>query len=132
MPPRRDAGKAATVAGRWVPKTMLVLSFVGFAASAGIWLSIWYLASQVTHLGLQPHGGLDALPLTFMGLMMLFCIGGASSAGCVFALIGLGYLAIACRRFGRLLAVCLVLNAAAGPLPLLASAIWEHFAVRPR
>lgn len=106
-----------TFVQRCVPRTTFVLSLVTFLACVGMW--VWIGILDFTH---QPGQGLPDIGAAI--LLLTLCIFGliASSVGCILALIGLGYLAVACREFSRSLAILLALNVLAGPVPLLC--IW--------
>jgi hypothetical protein len=104
-------------ANRWVPRSMLILSFVALVPA----LAMGAVILDVSHkapAGLAEGLG-NAIALGLLAVVTPI----ASLVGCVCAVVGLGYLAFVRRRFGRMLAVMLALNAAASAVPYLYSQV---------
>lgn len=110
---------------RWGVHLLTVLSSLTFLlALVGLSLSLlWASRQNTSNLG----GVAVALAMVFAGLLDL-CV---TSVGCLLATIGLVVEAFARRRFSRLLALLLTLNAAVGPIPLLFVNVVEYCRKNP-
>jgi hypothetical protein len=111
--------RSGNAANRWTPKWMSILSLAAFLGCTIIWLILLGVFVQAKAVAGQEFPDVR-LALFAMTLMLLLII--LASIGCLLALIGLAYEAIARRRFHRLLALSLALNVLAGPIPFLC--IW--------
>jgi hypothetical protein len=121
LPSRRG-----NVVSRWVPRSTLVLSLLALLGCAVIWLILLGMFYSAEKAGAGGGFGNLGHAMLAMGLMVLLII--LASVGSILGLIGLAYEAIASRRFHRLLALSLALNALAGPIPLLC--VWVSHQIR--
>jgi ankyrin repeat protein len=120
----RKLASNPTVADLWAPRLMLILSLLPLVACAAMWLAVWHIISH-------PEGGFGGLAqgLALLGLAQWIML--LSTLGAVFALVGLLWVAVVRRRLGTLLALLLLLNLAAGPMPAIYSYVRGYYAANP-
>jgi hypothetical protein len=123
---QKPSPRLGNVVNRWVPKSALILSSVALLGCAIIWLMLLGIFFCAEKPGTGGGFGNLGLALLAMSLTVLVII--LASVGSVLGLIGLVYEAIAGRRFHRLLALSLALNALAGPIPFLS--VWVSHQIR--
>ena len=103
-----------TVVALWVSRAMLVLSLIACLACGLTWLGLWSLEAELKAVrgqGLATLG--PGLGIMFLTSFLME----ASVIGCVLAIVGLAFLAVFRKRFGKWLAISLLFNFVAGPVP---------------